>query len=201
MRRREHQSGFGTTVVLLAVLVVAVLAVTGLVAYQHHKSSSAKNMTTTQTAQTTAQPKSTTTTQPAQMANQNIFKIPELGIELIVPDSIKDLTYAVFGRGQVNGQPSVSVGLSTTALVNADSGCVPGHAPLGTLSKTNGQYPANATASNSSGSLIKQFSTYYIARIGPQSACSGKTNVQDEQTADNQTIASLNLSTALKPLQ
>ena len=42
MRQREHQSGFGTVEILLVVLVVAVLAVTGLVLY-HHKSGGTKS--------------------------------------------------------------------------------------------------------------------------------------------------------------
>jgi len=48
-------------VILLAVLVVAVLAVTGLVVYQHHKPSSAKNSAATSPTQSTSQPTSTAT--------------------------------------------------------------------------------------------------------------------------------------------
>src|SRR6266571_2194849 len=66
MRQREHQPGFGTIEVLLVVLVVAALAVTGLLVYQRYKPSSARNSATTSPSQTTTQPKSTTTTQPAQ---------------------------------------------------------------------------------------------------------------------------------------
>jgi len=55
MGRREHQSGFSTTVVLLVVLVVAVLAVTVVVVYQRHKPSSAKNSEATSPSQSATQ--------------------------------------------------------------------------------------------------------------------------------------------------
>ena len=61
MRRREHQSGFGTTVILLAVLVVVALAVASLVIYQRHKPNKANNSAATSTAQTSSQPQSTAT--------------------------------------------------------------------------------------------------------------------------------------------
>jgi cytoskeletal protein RodZ len=66
MRQRDQHSGFSATVILLAVLVVAVLAVTGVVVYQRHKPSSAKNSGATSLTQTTTQPQSTATqsTQP-----------------------------------------------------------------------------------------------------------------------------------------
>ena len=66
MRRREHQSGFGTVEILLVVLVVAALAATGLVVYQRHKTNNAKDRAAANQTQTTTQPQNTTSTQPAQ---------------------------------------------------------------------------------------------------------------------------------------
>src|SRR6266566_6373100 len=61
MGRRKNQSGFSAFVFLLPVLVVAVLAVGGLVIYQHHKPSSATNSAATSPTQTTTQPQSAVT--------------------------------------------------------------------------------------------------------------------------------------------
>src|SRR6266566_2067872 len=61
MRRREHQSGFGTIKIVLIVFGIAVLSVTGLVLYQHSKPSSDKNSAATSLTQTTAQPQNTVT--------------------------------------------------------------------------------------------------------------------------------------------
>lgn len=126
MRRRDHQSGFGTTVVLLAVLVVAVLAVTGLVVYQHHKSNT-KSAAATSSPTTTTQPKSTTTTQPAQATTQYLT-IKEWGVKLPLSDSIKDAYYVVPAGISPNGDgkpSSIDFGLtsqnSSCGIVTSDS--------------------------------------------------------------------------------
>ncbi len=61
MRRRDHQSGFGTVKIVLIVFVIAALSVTGLVLFQHHKQDSARNSAATSTTQTSTQPQSTVT--------------------------------------------------------------------------------------------------------------------------------------------
>ena len=101
MKQREHQSGFSTTVVLLAVLVVAVLAVTGLVVYQRNKPSRTKTSATTSPTQTTAQPQSTATTQTQQTATRYLT-IKEWGVKMPLSDTIKDAYYVV-GKGSSDG--------------------------------------------------------------------------------------------------
>lgn len=101
MKQREHQSGFSTTVVLLAVLVVAVLAVTGLVVYQRNKPSSTKTSATTSPTQTTAQPQSTATTQTQQTATRYLT-IKEWRVKMLLSDTIKDAYYVV-GEGSSYG--------------------------------------------------------------------------------------------------
>jgi hypothetical protein len=96
MRRREHQSGFGATGVILVVLAVAILASTGLMIYQHHKSGSAKNSAATSQTQTTTQPQNTTSTQPAQATTQYLT-IKEWGVKLPLSANIKDAYYTTEG--------------------------------------------------------------------------------------------------------
>src|SRR6266702_5910325 len=113
MRRRDHQSGFSTTVSLLAVLVVAVLAVTGLVVYQHHKPSSVKSSAATNQTQTTTQPQNTTTTQPSQTTTQYLT-ITEWGVKLPLSDSIKDAYYVASNSGLgSDGKPNFFVSLTS----------------------------------------------------------------------------------------
>ena len=76
MRRREHQSGFGTTVIILAVLVVVALAVTGLTVYQHHKPSSANKA---QLANTSVERQSQVT-QNTTAPTATYFTIKEWGV-------------------------------------------------------------------------------------------------------------------------
>ncbi len=94
MRQREHQSRFTTSVILLAVLVVAVLAVTGLVLYQHHKPNSAKTSAATSPTQTTTQPQSTATTQ-AQPAVMQYLTIKEWGVKIPLSSKVQDAYYVV----------------------------------------------------------------------------------------------------------
>lgn len=58
------QSGFSTAVILLAVLVVAVLAVTSVLVYQRHKPISAQHSAATSQTQTTSQSKNAATLAP-----------------------------------------------------------------------------------------------------------------------------------------
>ena len=105
MRRRDHQSGFSTSVILLAVLVVTALAVTGLVVYQQHKSNSAKSSAATNTSQTTTPPSSTTTTQPAPTTTQYLT-IKEWGVKLPLSSAINDAYYAVGSNVGTDGLPN-----------------------------------------------------------------------------------------------
>ena len=56
------------------------------------------------------------TEQPA----ENVVKIPELGVQISVPDSLKDLTYDARDVTLPNGQPAKIAYFSTAALTKAD---------------------------------------------------------------------------------
>jgi hypothetical protein len=62
MRQKENRSWFSALHISVIVLVIAALAVTGLVLYQRQKPSSAKNSAATSQTQTTTPPQSTVTT-------------------------------------------------------------------------------------------------------------------------------------------
>lgn len=71
MQKRTAQSGFGYLMVFLAILAVAVLAVSGFEIYQHHKSNiKSKAAAATSSTQPTGQPQPSTGTQPATTTNQ-----------------------------------------------------------------------------------------------------------------------------------
>ena len=93
---KRDQSEFSVVEVSLVSLVVAVLAVSGFVVYQRHKSISAKNSVATSTSQTTTQPQSSTTTQPATTTMQYLT-IKEWGVKLPLSSAISDAFYTVEG--------------------------------------------------------------------------------------------------------
>lgn len=177
MRQRANQSGFSTSVILLAVLVVAALAVAGLVVYQHHKSSSTntgtKSSAATSQSQKTPNQQGTTTTQttptPAPTnQNTNTFTIPELNAKLTLPDGLTptDLKYAI---STSTGVPVAN--FTTTSLQQADgtSSCRADQAPIGVIWRTT-QNPASGSVT------VKQIGQYYYAFEKPQGSCTGNLN-------------------------
>ncbi len=123
MRQQERQSGFGIVQIVLVVFVIAVMGVTGLVVYQHHKTNSAKDKAAASNTQTTTQPQNTTTTQ-TQQTTSDYLTITEWGVKLPLSDHIKSAKYVVgtsFSNDQ-DGKPS-GVFLGLTSL--SDNSCNP----------------------------------------------------------------------------
>ena len=109
------QSGFSIIEVLLFVLVLAALAVTSLVVYQHYTTTSTKSAANTGQPQKTSQSKSTTNTQPAQPTT-NYLTIKEWGVQ--APYSGTDtLTYSIAA-----GDPNTAW-ITSQRLANADPNC------------------------------------------------------------------------------
>lgn len=103
--------------------------------------------------------------------------LKELGIRFTGPSTLGDLTYVYEKNDDYNGMSVTLARLSSKSLTDFDAGCsAEGKAPpLGYIAKVPGQFPAEPTADNAVGLLIKQFPTYYIgAYLNAQSACSDK---------------------------
>lgn len=113
-------------------------------------------------------------------STDSIFKFSELGIQLTIPESIKDLTYATTSGNIKSGQSYTGADVTTSAIIKLDKSCYSG---LGALSKVSGQYPSSPTPDNSIGPLLKQFPTFYIAYQHPQSLCSNDDSVNAKTSA------------------
>ncbi|MGH7241557.1 MAG: hypothetical protein ACREGB_04640 [Candidatus Saccharimonadales bacterium] len=112
-------------------------------------------------------------TGPTSAGSGHVVAIHELGIQITVPDSIKDLRYVVNAVPLDNGRLATIAGFSTSILTKRDPGCTPQDAPLGSLEKVLGQYPSSdPTAVATYGHLVKQFPTFFITVDVPQSVCS-----------------------------
>ena len=93
MRQRDRQSGFSATVILLAVLVVAVVAVAGFAVFQHNRTKvSNAAASTNQSTNPLTKTQQPTNTSPAPTVSYLIVK--EWGVKVPLPDSIKDAYYA-----------------------------------------------------------------------------------------------------------
>jgi hypothetical protein len=111
MKQRTNQSGFGTLAIVLVLAVVAVLAVSGIVVYQHHKSISAKNGAAASQTQTTTQPAQTTT---------QYLTIKEWGVKMPLSSAISDAYYKTEGSNNgTDGLPNTAW-LGLTSLNSTD---------------------------------------------------------------------------------
>ncbi len=106
-------------------------------------------------------------------------KIPELGIQITVPDDIKDLRYRVITVTLSNGKQATIAYFSTASLTALDPGCGTNFGPLGTLERVNGQLPSDyQTHPLTYGQLVKQFPTFFISAGWPQAGCSTNSTAQ-----------------------
>lgn len=167
MKRMGHrQAGFSIVEAVVVAAVIGIIGTGGWFVYQHNRTkvtnaAASSNQATDQQATTT----------PA--TTQNVVKIPELGIQLTVPDSIKDLTYQVSTVTLPTQQTATIVKFSTQALTAADPKCSASFGPLGSLEKVAGQYPTNdPNAAFHYGQLVKQFPTFFISGGSPNAGCS-----------------------------
>ncbi len=172
-------------------VLVVVCAITGVgwLAYSHyqssHKAKSSSSVVASSTPSTTSTVKTPVTVQqPTTVANQNVVKIPELGIQITVPDSIKDLTYQTTSGTLNDGAHATMARFSTSSLATTDAKCGASSGPLGVLESVSGQYPTNIqqTALNDYGELIKQFPTFYVSYFSQNAACSANATTQATAT-------------------
>jgi len=178
-------------VILLAVLVVAALAVTGLVVYQHSKPSSAKNSAATSTTQTSTQSQGTTSTQ-TQQTTTDYLTIKEWGVKLPLSDNIKSANYVV-GTSFSNDSDGLPSGVFLGLTSLSDSSCNPSNNNNGGTGAIGALLRVPPTATDAvSGQLLTQkypngvtIGNYYYAyqsRINNNS-CNQKSSAQAADSA------------------
>src|SRR5260370_32980871 len=89
----SKQSGFGIVGTLVIIMVTGVIVGTGWMVYQHVKQSATTTDAGSNPGQSTNQQRGNTGNQQTQTAQTNTFRISELGVELTLPDSLKNLKY------------------------------------------------------------------------------------------------------------
>jgi len=185
-RIKNNESGFSAVEIVMVIVIVGLIGAVGYLVYKNQH-------TTTKTVVVTKVVKAPAQSSGSMAVNSNIIKFPNLGVEITVPDSIKDITYSSVNTATFpQGLSGTIINLSTAFLTKLDKDCSDtGMAPpLGALSKVNGQYPTDATIDNSVGQLIKQYPNYYISFSGPQAACSSVDSTSNLGLANLATLKS-----------
>lgn len=180
-KQRRFGAVLGTSRGALLLVVAFAIAGGSLLAYSHYQKPQqdklASNVSTTAPATTASKIKAPVLQQQpsATAVNQSALTIPELGIQITVPNDIKDLKYQISTVTLRNGQQATLAMFSTAALTGLDAKCSASNGALGSLERANGQYPtASEDASNvlDYGQLVKQFPTFYVSAGFPNAQCS-----------------------------
>jgi uncharacterized protein (UPF0333 family) len=190
MKQHFSEEGFGGLELLIVLATVLILA--GIGAYLYGKHSPAKTAkqtigsgvsTSTGTSTTPGGiPVTATTPKPATTASQTIVKVNEAGLQIAVPNSLKDLTYHVIS----NSNGVITLAFSTKTISAAVPACAAsqGNGAFDTIIRGDGNYPGPANPS--SGGLLKQYKTYYLAYNLPNAPCAKGLSVANQNLLDDQ---------------
>ena len=188
IKHSSKQAG-SAHIVIISVIILAILGALGFVFWNNFMK---KEAVPTKTASKEA-------------SHSKVFNIPELGISIELPNSIKDLTYTYTAAGvptRAGGDEIIvgSVNFSTSTLTDKYPECSSAKSnPLGGLTKITGTYKEGELGPTwSGGGVIKQFSDSYLTFTGPQSACFFSA-VGNDTTLGKGVASQMNdLSTAIK---
>ncbi len=191
MKQKLNQRGFGG---LEALIIIAILLLIGgigayLYGQRPHKAATVK---TTTSSPATATGTSTTPggvpasggTAGSVQATEITSKLAALGISIKLPDSLNDLTYNLSMSGSV-----YKMNFSTSQLTAAVPACAAnqGNGAFDTIIRGPGTYPGPANPS--SGGLIKQYPSYYIAYVLPNAPCAKGLSPDNQKLLDDQAQA------------
>lgn len=109
------------------------------------------------------------------------IKVTEGGLQITVPDSLKDLTWHSTSSGGV-----ITTNFSTKTLTKAVPNCAAdkGNGAFDTILRGKGQYPGPANPS--SGGLLKQYGDYYLAYVLPNAPCAEDLSTENQALVDHQ---------------
>jgi hypothetical protein len=125
--------------------------------------------------------------------SQIYVAIPQLSISFYLPSSFQDLVYITKNLPGENGKPNTAAYFSTSSLIQIDSGCSAGAAPLGALVKMSGTYPVKSLDPiQNYGILVKQFNSFYISAAYQQKKCAHNSLDGANSLAENEAPIFLN---------
>jgi hypothetical protein len=130
---------------------------------------------------------------PPNSSNTTVVKIPDAGIQITVPNSLKDLTYHTVKAAD----GTITATFSTKTLATAVPSCAANqnNGAFDAIVRGNGQYPGPAPRS---GGLIKQYGSFYIAYLLPTGPCAKGMTPANQNLVDSQ---SQEFYTALSTVQ
>jgi len=195
MTKNSHKQTGSVHIIIISIATLAILGILGFVLWNNFL-----NKKTDSVSKVSTQPTDIKT-----VPRPNILNIRELGISIVVPDSIKDLTYTYTASGsptRVDGSNIIvgSVNFSTKSLTNKYPECSSDKAnPLGGLTKITGTYTDGVLGPTwSGGGVIKQFPDNFLTFTSPQYACYFNSTGNDTTLGSEVTSHLSELSASIK---
>lgn len=177
-KHKQNEKGFGLVEILLSILVISVIGFGGYYVYHTNAQTKQKHHTVSMPKQVAASPAKNTTipsTTEATAANQTVFKIPRLGIEIInVPSNLSNLTmyYSTYNN-------LLKEDFSTTSLTALGTHCSAQGMALGELFVKQGIY--NSSKDQGPFRFVKQFNGFWVGAEPNEMPCSSKQTVINMQ--------------------
>jgi hypothetical protein len=155
-----EQKGFAALEGLLILVIIAIIGGTG---WYVMKAKDNTDKTLSQTANSSAQKSN-----KAKTSNSR-FDLKELGISIVLPPDLKDLTYDAQQITSVSGGKTTALYMSSASFKKVQQKCYGDSTSesFGAIGRAEGAYPADPTPMNSDGALIKQFDKFYISGSYP----------------------------------
>ncbi|MEO5627333.1 MAG: hypothetical protein ABIQ89_00380 [Candidatus Saccharimonadales bacterium] len=184
MKRKLAQTGLAGTGILLIMAVSLIVFGIAVLVYTKNKTVS---KTSVNNPPATVTPEGTSTspngipggaTAPPAVnpaTNSNIVRVSAVGMQIHVPNSLKDLTYS-----STSSNGTTNLTFSSKALEAAVPACAAnqGSGAFDIITRGNGQYPGPANPS--SGGLLKQYDNYYFAYTLPTGPCAQGLSVENQ---------------------
>lgn len=165
----KNQKGFSAVMVVLVLVIVGLIGTIGWLVYQKGQDTKPQSSASTEKEQSADTPDNSDNEVVKQ---ENIIKLPELGIQITVPDSIKDLQYFIEKQTDYRGQEVVYARLSTKTIAAQDSNCNAESSAIGVIAKGLGVFPPEDDQRYMYyGDLSKQFSGFFITYSKSQNPC------------------------------
>jgi Tfp pilus assembly protein PilV len=163
----SRQSGFA---VIEAVLIAIILGIIGFVGWyvmnSNNKTQQQLNSAVKESSATAA--KSSKSSKSSSATKSTMFVFKEFGVQITLPDSLKDLSYTAKQVDMGDGTTATSLFLNYPSLATAIDACNTTKGSTGNfaaIGKGSGQFPADPTPDI--GGLLKQFSGFYISTSYP----------------------------------
>lgn len=173
---KKNQKGFSAVEILISVVVIGLIGAVGWLVYDRQSASKDTDNDQTTTTQEEKSEEETTKT------NGNTVKFTELGVQISVPDEIKDIVYVIEKQTDHRGKEVIYARLTTRSLQASFSDCDAEGSSIGVIAKGLGTLPTDDEAHMYyGGSFTKQYGDFFVTYEESHAACADSEASTEQQ--------------------